>query len=203
MKQALVIYFILFSTFSYSQNTIMSADSFLVLMDKKNADFINKPFPEFSASTNNKECSNDIIKGKVVFINFWFAACAPCIAEMDELNQLFARFNHNKKFEFVSFTFDDSKKIALIKRKFKIGYNVYSLSQDECYRLNNNNGFPTSIILDSGGIVKWIHSTDEINKPEIKKYFENKVYPLIAKELQGLPARQFFSIIFLERKQFY
>lgn len=183
MKRVLMIYLILLSGFSYSQNTTMSADSFLVLMDKKNADFINKPFPEFSASADNKVCSNETLKDKVVFINFWFAACAPCMAEMDELNQLFTKFKQNKNFELVSFTFEDAKKIALIKRKFKIGYNVYSISRDECYRLNNNNGFPTSIILDSAGTIKYIHSADQLNKSEIKKYFTAKVYPLISKEL--------------------
>jgi peroxiredoxin len=183
MKHVLMIYLILFSGFSYSQNTTMSADSFLVLMDKKNADFINKPFPEFSASANNKVCSHETLKGKVVFINFWFAACAPCMAEMDELNQLFAKFKQNKNFELVSFTFDDTKKITLIKRKFKIRYNVYSISRDECYRLNNNNGFPTSIILDSAGTVKYIHSGDQLDKQEIKKYFSAKVYLLLLKEL--------------------
>jgi len=62
MKHAFLIYLILFSTFSYSQNTTMSADSFLLLMDKKNSDFINKPFPQFSTSTNNKESSNETLK---------------------------------------------------------------------------------------------------------------------------------------------
>jgi len=187
MKHALLIYFILIATVSYSQSpdtgkNAMSADSFLVLMDKKNSDFINKPFPEFSASTNNKECSNQTLKGGVVFINFWFAACAPGMAEMDELNELFENFKQNKNFEFVSFTFEDSKEIDLIKKKYNIHYNVFSISQDECYWLNNNNGFPTSIILDSTGLVKFIHSGDQLDKLEIKKYFTTKVYPLILKE---------------------
>jgi thiol-disulfide isomerase/thioredoxin len=190
MKQTLLIYFLLLSFLSYSQNptpekNTVSADSFLVLMDKKNSDFINKSFPLFSVTANNKECSNQTLKGKVVFINFWFAACAPCMAEMEELNNLFKKFKLNKKFEFVSFTFEDSKEIALIKKKFNIHYNVYSISRDECYRLNNNNGFPTSVILDSAGTVQYIHSGDQLNKREIKKYFTAKVYPFILKELQA------------------
>jgi peroxiredoxin len=183
MKHAILIYFILFSTFSYSQNTTMSADSFLLLMDKKNSDFINKPFPQFSTSANNKECSNETLKGKVVFINFWFAACAPCIAELEALNELFENFKQNKNFEFVSFTFEDSQEIDVIKKKYNIQYNVFSISRDECYRLNNNNGFPTSVILDSTGTVKYIHSGDQLNKSEIKKYFTAKVYALLLKEL--------------------
>ncbi len=188
MKQTLLIYFILATTLSYCQNNpatnTMTADSFLVLMEKKNSDFINKPFPQFSVSSDDKECSNKILKGKIVFINFWFVACPPCMAEMDELNKLFEKYKLNKRFEFVSFTFEKPKEIALIKKKFKIGYAVYSISRDECYRLNNNNGFPTSIILDSTGIVRYIHPGDQLNKKEIKKYFSSKVYPLISKELQ-------------------
>lgn len=188
MKEVLVVYFILMTTLCYSQNTAsgkntMTADSFLILMDKKNGDFINKPFPHFSAYSNNKGCSNSTLNGKVAFINFWFAACPPCIAEMDELNKLYNKYRQNKTFEFVSFTFENPKKIALIKKKFNIGYPIYSLTRDECYRLNNNNGFPTSIILDAGGIVRYIHPGDQLDKKEIKKYFNSTVYPLITKEL--------------------
>ena len=184
MKEVLLAYFILTAALSYCQNTdtgknTMTADSFLVLMEKKNSDFINKPFPQFSVSTNNKECSNSTIKGKVVFINFWFAACPPCMAEMDELNKLFEKYQHNKHFEFVSFTFEKPKEIASIKKKFDISYPIYSITRDECYRLNNNNGFPTSIILDSAGMVRYVHPGDQLNKKEIKKYFATKIYPLI------------------------
>ena len=188
MKQALVIYFTLIATLSYSQSPAfkvypMNADSFAAAIDKKNNEFIGKPFPQFSTSTNNKECSNEILKGKAVFINFWFSACAPCIAELEALNELFTNFKQNKNFEFVSFTFEDSKEIDVIKKKYNIQYNVFSISRDECYRLNNNNGFPTSIILDSAGAVQYIHSGDQLDKQEIKKYFSAKVYPLLLKEL--------------------
>jgi thiol-disulfide isomerase/thioredoxin len=189
MKQALLIYFILTATLSYCQNTntgtnTMSADSFSVLIEKKNSDFINKPFPQFSVLANGKECSNNTLKGKVVFINFWFAACPPCMAEMEELNKLFEKYQSDKHFEFVSFTFEKPTKIALIKKKFKTRYPIYSISRDECYRLNNDNGFPTSIILDSTGTVRYIHPGDQLNKGQIKKYFDSEVYPLITKELQ-------------------
>jgi len=189
MKKLLLVYFMLMAIFCYSQNSdsaknTMTADSFLVLMEKKNSDFINKPFPQFSVSANNEECSNATLNGKVVFINFWFAACPPCMAEMAELNKLFEKYQRSKNFEFVSFTFEKPKNIALIKKKFKIGYSIYSITRDECYRLNNNNGFPTSIILDSAGIVRYVHPGDQLNKQEIKKYFHSKVYPLITEELQ-------------------
>ena len=105
------------------------------------------------------------------------------MAEMNELNKLFNHFKPAKNFEFVSFTFESAKEINLIRKKYNIHYNIFSISRDECYRLNNNNGFPTSIILNSAGLVTWIHSTDAVDKAEIKKYFTAEVHPLILKEL--------------------
>lgn len=170
---------------SSSADSIITADSFARAMNKKNRASTGKPLPQFSVISNGKNYSNKKIKGKVVFINFWFAACAPCIAEMNELNKLYECFSKNKNFDFISFTFEDSNEIAIIKKRYNIHYNIISISQDECYRLNNNNGFPTSIILDNKGVVKFIHPTDELKKAEIKKYFTTKIYPLIKKELAG------------------
>lgn len=69
MKLLMVVCFILMATLCYCQNTdtgknTITADSFLVLMEKKNSDFINKPFPYFSVSTNNTVCSNSTLKEK-------------------------------------------------------------------------------------------------------------------------------------------
>lgn len=188
MKYFIAIYFILFAGKALCQvpsqgRSATTADSFLIAVEKKNSVFLNKPFPHFSVTTNGIESSDKRLKGKVVFINFWFAACAPCIAEMNELNRLFKHFSKYKNFEFVSFTFDKLQTIDSVKKKYNIHYNIFPISQDECYRLNNNNGFPTSIILSSKGLVTFIHATDEVNSAAIKKYFTGKVYPLLLREL--------------------
>jgi cytochrome c biogenesis protein CcmG, thiol:disulfide interchange protein DsbE len=188
IKRVLMMYLLLFAFSSYSQSGdtakyIMNADSFALAIEKKNSEFIGRLFPRFSVSAHGKLISNQTLQGKVVFMNFWFKACPPCMAEMEELNELFRKFGRNKNFEFVSFTFEDLQGINIVKKKYHILYHVCSISRDECYRLNNNNGFPTSVILDSTGIVKYVHPGDQLNKVWIKKYFTTEVYPLILREL--------------------
>ena len=102
------------------------------MQNKRRLACIGKPYPEFSVFANNKEYSNLNLKGKVAFINFWFSTCAPCIAEFDDLNKLFEKFNQNKNFEFISFTFDNQDIIDSIKKKYDIKYTVFSLSGEEC-----------------------------------------------------------------------
>lgn len=185
-----MIYFLLVSSACYCQDTAraentMSADSFVLVLKRKNAEFIGKPFPQFSVTGNHGINSNKLIKGKVVFINFWFAACPPCLAEMETLNKLYNHFKNFKNFEFISFTFESVTKIQAIKKKFSIQYPVYSISRDECYRLNFNNGFPTSIILDKDELAQFIHPSDELNKKEINYFFVSNIYPILSEELMN------------------
>lgn len=45
--------------------------------------------PNFNVRTiNGESVTLSELKGKVVVINFWFEACAPCIAEIPALNRL-------------------------------------------------------------------------------------------------------------------
>ena len=44
---------------------------------------VGKPFKSFDLkSVSNNKYSQDDLKGKITFIDFWFEACTPCIAEM-------------------------------------------------------------------------------------------------------------------------
>ncbi len=188
MKQILTILLIALALTSYSQiyssqKKLLGYDSIFDESNKKNSSSIGKPFPEFHINSNKAEFSNSCLKGKVVFINFWFSACAPCIAELEELNKLYKDFKNDKNFEFISFTFDDSLTIESMKKQYNIQYKVLSIPRTECYRLNLNNGFPTSAIVDKAGMLKYIHTGGEANDKEIKKFFKDHYYPLISAAL--------------------
>lgn len=187
MKQTLFIIFFLSTFTSFSQSssdrTAVNVDSFLNAMDRREKQAVGKPFPDFNINADSVEYSNSTLKGKVVFINFWFATCPPCLAELDELNKLYTRFKDDNNFEFISFTFEDPAKIESVKKSYGMLYKVISISKDDCYRLNLNNGFPTSIILDKDGNIKLLHTGGSLDKKEIKKYFSKKYYPLISEAL--------------------
>ncbi len=72
-------------------------------MEAKQQEVIGKPLPEINTSFQGKTFTNQNLKGKVVFMNLWFATCAPCIAEFDGLNELYERLKNKKNFEFIGF----------------------------------------------------------------------------------------------------
>lgn len=176
--------FMMLDLFSYGQlKSTLNIDSIRSAYDKNVQTNLGKPYTVFSVQLNGKEYSNTTLKGKRVFINFWFAGCAPCMAEMEELNQLYKKFSAADNFAFVSFTFDNEKQIAEVKKEYKIEYPILSISQSECSRLNFNAGYPTSILLDSSGKVQYIHNGGQNGKEAIHTYFTQTVYPLIEKAL--------------------
>ncbi|HEV7621844.1 MAG TPA: redoxin domain-containing protein [Flavisolibacter sp.] len=118
---------------------------------------IGHPYPDFEIKRENRTINSKTIQGKVVLINFWFKACLPCMAEMEGLNTLYKKLANNKDFIFLSIAKDNKENIRNVIRKYNLAFAVYSLSENECKRLNFGSGYPTSIILDKTGVIKNIH----------------------------------------------
>lgn len=188
MRSFLVFFLLLNSIVVFSQHN-NNAETKPVSMDslfrKKAMESEGKPFPAFTAIFSGHQLTIDSLKGKVVFINFWFEACPPCIAELAALNNLYKKFSSNKNFEFISFTYETPAKIKSLKKKYHILYKVASVSTQECYRLNQNNGFPTSIILDKEGVIKHLFTGGSTDKKEAENLLYNTVYKNIEAELKN------------------
>lgn len=140
----LVTVFVFFITFNlFAQNKFMENS-------------IGKDFPEFELSTLGGEKINlKSLKGKVVFINLWFTACAPCIEEIPELNKL--KEKYADKVEFYAITFDDADKVNkfLKKRDFKFNHII---GADSFVRNTlQNKSFPLNIIIDKEGIIQYVN----------------------------------------------
>ena len=67
--------------------------------------------------------------------------------------------------------------IDSIKKKYDIKYNVFSVSEEECHRLNLQSGFPKNIVIDTAGNIKYVSLMGQLNN------FTGIIYPLISKEL--------------------
>ena len=104
MKQFLFFLITLTTLYSYAQQPISpKRGTSIETIVKIQKESIGKAFPAFSVDHDNKIFNNDSLKGKTVFINFWFAACPPCIAEFDALNDLYDSLHNKTNFEFISF----------------------------------------------------------------------------------------------------
>ncbi|HQH42008.1 MAG TPA: TlpA disulfide reductase family protein, partial [Bacteroidales bacterium] len=160
MKSKHHITFLFITIFSFDQTYAQRATRAEIdsLMCPSGHASVGQPYMEFKIENETSSIDNQALKGKIVFINFWFEGCHPCLAEMEALNELYKKMSGNKDFLFISLTWDNADAIKRVKDKFGLAFDAFSASRAECQRLNFGCGYPTSIILDKSGIVRYRHS---------------------------------------------
>lgn len=102
---------------------------------------------------NHKNFKENDLLGKPTFINFWFTRCPPCIEEIPLLNKMKEKFGD--QVNFITISFNDKKTIdEFVKQQpfnFKHIYNAKRQIDDL-----KISAYPTSLILDKNGIVKFV-----------------------------------------------
>ena len=142
---------------------------------------INKPLPEFSFKDidGNAIESKNLI-GKPLVINMWFTTCAPCIAEMPELNRI---KKENPDINFIAITFDNNEKVKnFLKKKT---FNFIQIANQKAYCDLFTKRFPINIFVNKDGIIKEIEEgmpliynrelkeiTDKVNPANFEKALE-------------------------------
>lgn len=144
---------------------------------------LGKQYPAFTAtSIDGQTIAEKGLIGKVTIINFWFKYCAPCIAEMNELCSLYQKFMKNSSFQFISFTSDSPEEAKESVDTLKLSFPVYPISIIECCRLNFNQGFPTTIIVDKTGKIIFLKTGGSLEKETIAQNIR-EFEEIIEKEL--------------------
>jgi peroxiredoxin len=172
MRLALSVVFLLITSSSFAQTPLHTEtkEEMDSLMCPKGHAAIGHPYQEFTITSENRAVDNQSLKGKVVLINFWFEGCHPCMTEMEALNELFNKMKSNKDFIFISLTWDSKEAIKRVKEKYTLDFEVFSASGKECQRLNFGCGYPTSIVLDKTGALKYRCSGGSIIEQEAKQF---------------------------------
>jgi cytochrome c biogenesis protein CcmG, thiol:disulfide interchange protein DsbE len=184
MRVLLCFAFLNLCFFSFGQTPSKSATiDFDSLMNAKTSQILGRSFPSFVAANEKGKINNDSLAGKVVLINFWFEGCHPCVAEFPALNQLAEKLKGYKDFEFISFTWDNADAINRVKEKYNLQFKVFSITENECSRLNQNSAFPTTIILDRRGIIRYWTMGGTIDPKEATEFVMSTLLPNIEKEL--------------------
>jgi thiol-disulfide isomerase/thioredoxin len=164
---------------SFQTSTKEEMDS---LMCPKGYAAVGQPYLEFSITNETGAVDNQSLRGKVVLINFWFEGCHPCMAEMEALNNLFKKMDSNKDFVFISLTWDNKETIKRVKEKYGLAFEAFYVPGKECQRLNFGCGYPTSIVLDKSGIVKFRHSGGSLEEKQVNEF----IGKTLLSEIQGL-----------------
>lgn len=144
----------------------------IIIRDSINNALTGTGYVPFNITTlDGKQIDNASIKDKVTFFSFWHRYCAPCLAEFDELNELYGHFRNDTNVVFVAITFDRKEDITDVLKKYKVIFPVATISsQNEAYRMNYNNGFPSVILLDRevkirrSGLTTIVANDDETGK---------------------------------------
>lgn len=136
--------------------------------------------PDFSMTTADGEyVTLDDLRGKVVLLDFWGTWCPPCVASVPALRDLQKRFSKEPQFKMISVSvneLDEGKWRGFIEKN-EMNWTQYNDRDHHVARLFEVHQYPTYILLDSEGIVRyreitssWEHTGD---LPEaIKKYLK-------------------------------
>ncbi len=111
-------------------------------------DFVQAP-PFSGTDLSGKSINLSDYKGKIVVINAWFIGCAPCIAEMPDLNRLVTNYATQTDVVFLALTPDKTAELAkfLLQKEFKYTV-VNNLKGIAAYDISM---YPQHLIIDRKG----------------------------------------------------
>ncbi len=141
-------------------------------------------YPELKYFSDSIAVLKEGGESKVLFVNFWFANCPPCIGEFNSLNNLYTQFKNDSSFKLVSFTFESPEVIKKMRKKYSLLFDIYSIPPNEIQKLSLGNSFPTNIIIGKNGVIQEFYVGGEIEKNKADLIFKNEIIPSILKLLK-------------------
>lgn len=174
MKNLIIIIILIFTTQAFAQET-------------KSFDVGDK-FPDFELKTVEGEpITMESLKGKVVFLNFWFTACVPCIEEMPTLNNL--QNAYKDKVEFIAITFNSAEEVKQFLLKYDFDFEHVVDGKNLLTDTLKNREYPRNLVLDRNGFITYYggglpftkdEETGEM-KPVSYTFFQNSIENALAK----------------------
>jgi thiol-disulfide isomerase/thioredoxin len=133
--------------------------------------------PEFEvADMDNNRIRTKDLKGKVTIINFWFKACAPCVAEIPDLNTLVVKYK-SKEINFLAISTDSTNEIVNFSKKHPFDFTIIPNGNDlfrKKFQLMW--GMPFTIITDKKNVIIGAISA----KKDSSDYMINQIESILA-----------------------
>lgn len=126
------------------------------LFNRPKPSFIGKEAPNFTLTDlDGKHVELKRLRGKNVFLNFWFTSCPPCKKEIPDLNAL-KRLYSKKNIEFLAVTFNEEQIVRdfLVENPFDFQIFADARAVTAAYDIYT---YPTSLFINQDGIVVGEH----------------------------------------------
>jgi thiol-disulfide isomerase/thioredoxin len=141
----------------------------------------SNPFPDLATFKLEGALPSDL-KGKIVIVDFWASWCLPCKASfpvMDALQKKYGRaalvilaVNEDaKKADMEAFLKDKNLSFAIVRDAAADGHKLVDKVEID--------GMPSSFVIDSEGVVRFIHSGFHGN--DTRKAYEKEIESLLPK----------------------
>ena len=158
--------------------------SVLMISNSVNSFSIDKKLPSVKVknlkgeTVSTDKFSND---GKPMIINFWATWCKPCILELNNINEDYAKWQKETGVKIIAISIDDSrnsKKVAPFVNGRGWEYEVYIDENSDFRRALNVNNPPQTFLLDGKGNIVYSHNG---YAPGDEKHLYEEVKKLIGK----------------------
>jgi peroxiredoxin len=146
-------------------------------LDRKKNQYIGTKVPDIVLKTlKGKTYNLSKMQGKIVLLNFWFAACKPCITEISSLNELQDKYK-SKNLIILSVGTDKTEVAEKVVEQRNMRYAVVANRKDVAEQMKVST-YPTSFLIDQEGVIQQVfigasdfdatHAYTEM-KPHIEK----------------------------------
>lgn len=134
-----------------------------------------KPMPAIEyKSLSDKVYNRNTTKGKILVINFWFIHCAPCVAEIPELNGIVQEFSTRDDIVFLAISFDSGDDLHTFLTKTDFKYDLISDTANFLAKQFQISSYPSHVVIDKDGNVANI-LTDQFHNMENLKRILNQL----------------------------
>ena len=120
--------------------------------------FINKPALDFQVTgLKGEPLSLSQYRGQVVLLDFWATWCGPCIVEMPNVKQTYAKYK-NQKFEIIGISLDRSMEpLETYIASEGLAWRQYLDSNGGIANMYNVRAIPSTFLIDGAGIIRQVN----------------------------------------------
>jgi thiol-disulfide isomerase/thioredoxin len=131
----------------------------------KKMDLLGHPLDLKFTALDGRNVDLSKMTGKVVLIDFWATWCGPCIGELPHVKEAYSNL-HDKGFEIVSISFDQSKeKLESFIKKEKMEWPQYFDGEgwgNKIGKVYGINAIPSMWLVDKKGNVRDLNARDDL-----------------------------------------